>query len=79
MNNETINTRVLFYETSWLPVRVWNTFYDFTFNFQLALNGVAPAYVSDLIKCKKAETLFTALQFRHYPITSSRENEKIFW
>ena len=40
-----------------------------------ALNGMAPAYISDLIYVRRY-TLFTTLQFRHYPITSSRENEK---
>ena len=66
-------------ELHWLPVRYRIHFKILLLTYK-ALNCMTLAYVNDLINViKKARTLFTALQFRHYSITSSRENAKIFW
>ena len=60
-------------ELHWLPVRYRKHFKIFLLTFK-ALSGMTPAYISDLINVRKH-----ARYSLHYSITSSRENEKIFW
>ena len=47
-------------ELHWLPVR-YRIYYKILL---LTLNGMAPAYINDLINIRKQEKLFTALLFR---------------
>ena len=65
-------------ELHWLHVRNRIHFKILLLTFK-ALNGLAPAYISDLINLRKHARHSLRFNSEIYSITSSKENEKIFW